>query len=87
MFIFSGVKMGEVNVQPQQKQEQKQEKPRGPSILDKIKLRIGNYKRVINVARKPTKEDFFSSLKITGSGIVLIGLIGFIIFLIYFLVT
>ena len=44
MFIFSGAKMEEVNVQPQQEQkkEQKQEKPRGPSILDKIKLRIGN---------------------------------------------
>jgi len=83
--------MEEANVQQQQKVEQKEEpskeKPKGPGIVSKIRGVIGNYKRVIEVARKPTKEDFMSSAKITGSGIVLLGAIGFVIFLIYFLVV
>ena len=83
--------MEESNVQGQQKvepkQEQKVEKPKGPGIFGRIKNMLANYKRVIDVARKPTKEDFISSAKITGSGILLIGVIGFIIFLLYFLVT
>jgi protein transport protein SEC61 subunit gamma and related proteins len=81
--------MEEANVQQQQPkpQEHKAEKPKGPGIAERIKGKIANYKRVIDVARKPTKEDFISSAKITGSGMLLLGAIGFVIFLIYFLVT
>jgi len=80
--------MEEVNVQKQEeKVEQKQEKPKRPSIFDKLKNKLGGYKRVVDVARKPTREDFISSAKITGSGIALIGVIGFVIFLAYFLLT
>ena len=87
------VKMEEANLQGQavQKQEpqkeQRQEKPKGPGILSRIKGVWASYKRVIDVARKPTKDDFLSSAKITGSGIILIGVIGFAIFLVYYLVT
>ena len=77
--------MEEVNVQ--QKQEPKEEKSKGPSIFDRLKNKLSNFKRVINVARKPSKEEFFSSIKITGSGIALIGVIGCVIFLVYFLVV
>ena len=68
------------------KQEQKVEKPKGPGIAGRIKTMIANYKRVVDIARKPEKEEFISSAKITGTGIVLIGTIGFAIFLLYFLV-
>ena len=81
--------MEESNLQEQQnvpKQEQRT-KPKGPGIFSRIKNMLANYKRVIDVARKPTRDDFTSSAKITGVGIVLIGMIGFIIFLIYYLVT
>jgi len=67
------------------KQEEMKEKK--PSIFLKIKEKISQYKRVINVSRKPSKEEFFSSAKVTGTGIALIGAIGFIIFLMYYLVT
>lgn len=73
--------------QKEHKKEEKKEKPRGPSIFAKLKVRLESYKRVINVSRKPDRAEFLSSLKITGSGIVLVGLIGFVIFLVYFLVT
>jgi protein translocase SEC61 complex gamma subunit len=80
--------MEETNVQKvEPKKEEKIEKPKGPSIFSRLKNKIANFKRVVEVARKPDKAEFFSSLKITGSGIVLIGIIGFIIFLIYFLVV
>ena len=62
------------------------EKPKGPGLFSKIKNKLSQYKRVVNVARKPEKEEFISSVKITGTGIVLIGAIGFIIFLLYFLI-
>ena len=62
------------------------EKPKGPGIFGRLKNTISNYKRVIDVAKKPEKEEFISSAKITGTGIALIGAIGFIIFLLYFLI-
>lgn len=83
--------MEETNIQKvgqePKKEEHKIEKPKGPSIFSRLKARIANYKRVISVAQKPSKEEFLSSAKITGGGIAFIGIIGFIIFLIYFLVV
>jgi len=43
--------------------------------------RLRKYLRVLQVARKPNKEEFTSSAKISAIGIVLIGVIGFLIFL------
>lgn len=53
----------------------------------RLKNKLTGYKRVVDVARKPTREEFSSSMKITGSGIILIGAIGFVIFLAYFILT
>lgn len=39
-------------------------------------------KRVLHVARKPDREEYLNVTKITGIGIVIIGTIGFIIYLI-----
>ena len=68
------------------KEIQKVEKPKKPGIFSRLKNTLKNYKRVIDIARKPEKEEFFSSAKITGSGIALIGAVGFLIFLLYFLI-
>lgn len=56
-------------------------------IFQKIKEKLLEYRRVITVSRKPDKEEFISSAKITGFGILLVGIIGFIIFLLYFFIT
>jgi protein transport protein SEC61 subunit gamma-like protein len=81
--------MEETNTQKveEKPEEHKIEKEKGPSIFGRLKNRLLNYKRVIDVAKKPTKEEFISTAKITGTGIILIGIIGFVIFLIYFLVS
>jgi len=44
---------------------------------------LKNCRRVLKVTRRPTKEEYFTSSKITGLGIILIGGIGFLIFLIF----
>lgn len=47
--------------------------------------KIGNFiqqaRRVLLVSSKPDKHEFRSSVKITGIGIVLLGTVGFLIFL------
>ncbi|MDD5417066.1 MAG: protein translocase SEC61 complex subunit gamma, partial [Candidatus Aenigmarchaeota archaeon] len=75
--------------QPQQQQkpvEKPVEREKKPGIFSKIKGKLEQYKRTIEVARKPNKEEFMSSIKITGLGILLLGFIGFIIYMIYHLV-
>lgn len=42
----------------------------------------GKYGRVLKMARKPTSEEFGKTTKITGLGILLVGFIGFIIFMV-----
>lgn len=83
----------QANAEPkveQTKVEQKVQQPKGPGIFSKIKGKlsgtISGYKRVLEVSRKPTKEDFTSESKVALTGIALLGSIGFIIFLAYFLV-
>ncbi|MFH1473355.1 MAG: protein translocase SEC61 complex subunit gamma [Candidatus Aenigmatarchaeota archaeon] len=82
--------MEEANESKQQEKAshkaKKIDKPKGPGLFTKLKNKIAQFKRVVSIARKPEKEEFISSVKITGTGMALIGVIGFIIFLLYFLV-
>lgn len=50
-----------------------------------IKAKIREYRRVLQIARKPGKDEFISSSKICAIGILVIGLIGFSIFIIFVL--
>jgi protein transport protein SEC61 subunit gamma and related proteins len=47
----------------------------------------GKYGRVIKMARKPTNEEYEKTAKITGLGMLLIGALGFIIYIIRELVA
>lgn len=42
-----------------------------------IRERLANYRRVLQVARKPDSDEFKKVAKICALGIILIGLIGF----------
>ena len=42
----------------------------------------GKYSRILKMARKPTKEEYIKIVQITGIGIILVGLLGFVIYLI-----
>ena len=43
----------------------------------------GKYGRVLKMARKPSREEYTKTLQITGVGLVIIGAMGFLIFLIW----
>ncbi|MGC8571790.1 MAG: protein translocase SEC61 complex subunit gamma [Candidatus Micrarchaeia archaeon] len=53
----------------------------------KINDFIENSKHIINISYKPTKEEFNKAIKLTLLGIILIGLIGFIISVIISFIT
>ncbi len=46
-----------------------------------IPLRFSEYLRVLKLTRKPTREEFTVIAKVAGAGILLVGFIGFIIYL------
>ncbi len=50
-----------------------------------IKETIRKYRRVLQIARKPGKEEFTSSTKICALGIALIGFVGFVIYILFIL--
>lgn len=45
------------------------------------KDKLKEYKRVLQIAEKPDREEFEMSAKITGIGILIIGTIGFLFYL------
>lgn len=47
----------------------------------------GKYGRVLKMARKPTEEEYSRTVKITGLGILAIGAVGFLIYMLRELVA
>lgn len=50
-------------------------------IKSKVESKLNEYKRVLKIAEQPDRDEFEMSAKITGAGILLIGAIGFIFYL------
>lgn len=48
----------------------------------KVKRFMKETMRVLRVTKKPNRDEFMSITKVTGLGIVIIGVIGFVIFMI-----
>lgn len=48
-----------------------------------LKETIRKYRRVLQIARKPGKEEFTTSAKVCALGIALIGFVGFVLFMIF----
>jgi len=51
-----------------------------------IRGKLREYRRVLMVARKPDKDEFLTSSKISALGMLIIGAIGFVIFIGFILV-
>jgi protein transport protein SEC61 subunit gamma-like protein len=49
------------------------------TVIDTIKKTFNEYGRVLRITKKPTKEEFISIMKVSGLGILAIGLIGFLL--------
>lgn len=54
--------------------------------LDNITGEIKQYIRILQLTRKPSNEEFFTISKVAGAGILLIGVIGFAIYLVMVLI-
>lgn len=54
--------------------------------LDNVTGGIKQYIRILQLTRKPSKEEFLTISKVAGAGILLIGTIGFAIYLIMVLI-
>jgi len=50
-----------------------------------LKEKLGNYRRVLSIAKKPTLENFLESVRKCAIGMILIGSIGFLIYLVFVL--
>ncbi|AKA48092.1 preprotein translocase [uncultured archaeon] len=55
-------------------------------IQDKVERRFSNlgkgkYSRLLRMAKKPDRDEYIKVLLITGAGIILLGLLGFFIYL------
>lgn len=64
-----------------------QESQSKEGIFAKLKSRIVQYRRVIEVSRKPDREEFTSSARVAAVGILLMGFIGFLIYLAYYMLV
>lgn len=49
-------------------------------IHRRITRALKEYRRVLKITRKPDREEFTMSAKVTGAGILIIGAIGFLIY-------
>ncbi len=52
------------------------------NVQERIDKFIKDSKRVLKVARKPDKEEYLQFAKVTAIGVVIIGLVGFVIVII-----
>ncbi len=53
--------------------------------MKRIKEKLEEYRRVIRVAVKPSKEEFVTTSKIVALGVALLGFIGFFVHLVFIL--
>ncbi|MCD1296317.1 protein translocase SEC61 complex subunit gamma [Methanocella sp. CWC-04] len=54
--------------------------------LENISNTIKQYIRILQLTRKPSNEEFLTISKVAGAGILIIGLIGFLVYLIMVLI-
>lgn len=54
----------------------------GSISLESFTGGIRQYIRILQLTRKPSTEEFLTISKVAGAGIILIGVIGFIVYLI-----
>ncbi len=58
----------------------------GSISLENITNTVKQYIRILKLTRKPSMDEFLMISKVAGAGIVLIGIIGFIIYLVMVLI-
>lgn len=49
---------------------------------NEAKAKFNEYKRVLQISTKPDREEFEMAAKVTGAGMIIIGIIGFAMYMI-----
>jgi len=52
------------------------------NVINMLSKGYGETRRILLLTRKPKNSEFMETVKVTSAGIVIIGFVGFIIFLI-----
>jgi len=60
-------------------QQQQTNNNQQPQPISGMKRKLKEYGRVLKITKKPNSKEFWSVVKITGAGILIIGLVGFVI--------
>ncbi|MFW9867902.1 MAG: protein translocase SEC61 complex subunit gamma [Candidatus Thorarchaeota archaeon] len=68
---------------PKYEKYAKLDQKKKPSLYDRLVLFFQNSKRILKIANKPNRKDYFIVFKICGIGILLLGALSFIIQLIF----
>lgn len=56
------------------------------SLISKLKAFIEECRRVLMITKKPTGEEFKTIVKVSGIGMLVIGMIGFILQMFYLII-
>lgn len=49
---------------------------------NELKSKLNEYKRVLQISTKPDREEFMMAAKVTSAGMILIGFVGFIFYMV-----
>ncbi|MDD1720391.1 MAG: protein translocase SEC61 complex subunit gamma [Euryarchaeota archaeon] len=67
---------------PSSTPKKQQEAPEGGRFsINTIKRKLREYQRILTLTRRPTRQEFSTIAKVAAIGIVIIGAVGFIIYL------
>jgi len=72
-----------VSSYPKYEKYSKLDQKKKPGLYERLSLFFQNSKRILKVANKPNRKDYFLVFKICGIGILLLGALSFIIQLIF----
>jgi protein translocase SEC61 complex gamma subunit len=62
-------------------------KTKKPSLYERFGIFIQNTKRILKIANKPSRKDYFLVFKICAIGLVILGVVSYVIQLIFTLVN
>jgi len=52
-------------------------------LVQKLVSFIGQCRRIVTIATKPSRKDFIDLAKVVAAGVAVLGLIGFILYLVF----
>ncbi len=72
-----------VSQYPKYEKYAKSEKQKKPGLYERLVIFFQNSKRIMKIASKPKRKDYFLVFKICGIGVLILGAVSYIIQLIF----